>query len=238
MPVSTYFSIPAVLQAGTLTDGVAAMSLSATMPTTIAAARYAFDYQITSAGSSSFSQVGVNVDFLAGYTGSNLTQAGRFVNAAASTGTNPLDLSGGNLGNRAAATATTNGTNVGSWCDAQGGNLNYGALARAITAKNSATNIGVAGFALNTGTSPVQLAGFFGLMATVPTFTSAALMCDNGATTSDIFVARDNGTAVFSVLDGGTVKFGTYAGLAAETLAGYITIKDAAGNDRKIGVVA
>ena len=34
------------------------------------------------------------------------------------------------------------------------------------------------------------------------------------------------------------VKFGTHTGLAAETLSGYITIKDAAGNTRKIGVVS
>ena len=36
----------------------------------------------------------------------------------------------------------------------------------------------------------------------------------------------------------GNVKFGTYAAITTETLQGYITIKDAAGNIRKIGVVA
>jgi len=36
----------------------------------------------------------------------------------------------------------------------------------------------------------------------------------------------------------GAVKFGTYAAITTETLAGYITIKDAAGNSRKLAVVA
>jgi uncharacterized repeat protein (TIGR01451 family) len=41
--------------------------------------------------------------------------------------------------------------------------------------------------------------GYFGIQTTTPTFTSAALMCDNGSTTSSILVARDNGTAVFTI---------------------------------------
>jgi len=36
----------------------------------------------------------------------------------------------------------------------------------------------------------------------------------------------------------GVVKFGTYAALSGETVSGYITIKDAAGNTRKLAVVA
>lgn len=32
-------------------------------------------------------------------------------------------------------------------------------------------------------------------------------MADNGSTTSNIFVARDNGTAVFTIADGGAVTF-------------------------------
>ena len=36
----------------------------------------------------------------------------------------------------------------------------------------------------------------------------------------------------------GLVKFGTYAAIVAETLQGYVTIKDEAGNSRKVAVVA
>jgi hypothetical protein len=36
----------------------------------------------------------------------------------------------------------------------------------------------------------------------------------------------------------GVLKFGTHSGLAAETVSGYITIKDAAGNTRKLAVVS
>ena len=34
------------------------------------------------------------------------------------------------------------------------------------------------------------------------------------------------------------VRFGTHSALAAETLSGYITVKDSAGNSRKIGVIS
>jgi hypothetical protein len=75
----------------------------------------------------------------------------------------------------------------------------------AVTDKNSATNIGVAGFGLNTGTSPIQIGGYFGLQNSIPTYASAALMCDNGTQTSNIFVARDNGGSVFTIANGGTI---------------------------------
>jgi len=36
----------------------------------------------------------------------------------------------------------------------------------------------------------------------------------------------------------GNLKFGTHAAVTTETLSGYITVKDAAGNTRKLGVVS
>jgi len=45
------------------------------------------------------------------------------------------------------------------------------------------------------------------LESVTPTYTSAALMADNGTTTSDIFVARDNGTPIFHIKDGGLMEF-------------------------------
>ena len=145
------------------------------------------------------------------------------VNAAAGTGTG-INMSGAgsttaNIGNNCAASATTTGSNVGVIGTAIGGNLSVGVLGKAVTAKNSATNIGVIGNGLNTGTSPIQIGGYFGLNSSEPTYASAALMADNGSTTSSIFVARDNGTAVFTVADGGAITASNGA-----TLGGALTL--------------
>ena len=55
---------------------------------------------------------------------------------------------------------------------------------------------------------------------TLPTFASAALMCDNGSQTSDIFVARDNGTAVFSIVDGGNTTWADAKNMVFNTTTG------------------
>lgn len=43
---------------------------------------------------------------------------------------------------------------------------------------------------------------------------------------------------LFFIESGGTVGFGTHSAIGAETVTGYITIKDAAGNTRKLAVVS
>jgi hypothetical protein len=60
------------------------------------------------------------------------------------------------------------------------------------------------GNALNSLGTPIG--GYFGLHSSNPTFTSGALVCDNGSVSVPIFVARENGTVVFSILDGGNVN--------------------------------
>lgn len=200
------------LTAGTLIDGFQGLKMTATMPTTISAFSRAIDLSITSAGSSSQTNTAMYVLYSAGYTGSakaigiiaeNLVAGtGNNLQLGASGGTNPT----GNSGVNAYAYATTTGLNIGGGYEAVNGNLNIGVLSKSNVAKNSATNIGVSGFALNTGTSPTQVAGYFGLQNATPIFASAALMCDNGTQTSDIFVARDNGTAQFTIADGGLVS--------------------------------
>jgi len=191
---------------GTLADGQNAFSLTATMPTTITAASSAIDIQVTSAGSSGQQNRVLNIAYLAGYTGSSTTSCMNINNSAAGTGT---DIFGNrNQGFFSQANGTTTGTNVGVYGAGANGDINYGVLGRAIVVKNSATNVGVAGFAINTGTTPIQVAGYFGLQSSAPSLTSAALMCDNGSTTSDIFVVRDNGTILHAVIDGG--NFGIF----------------------------
>jgi hypothetical protein len=173
------------------------------MPAVPAGDVYALYASITSAGSAAQRNGGMNIDYLGGYTGSRETIGLRVVNAAAGTGSNVFSNLA-NYGVFGGATSTTSGTNVGFVGVATNGNASTGVLGIAVTAKNNATNIGVVGFGLNAGTTPIQIGGYFGLQSSTPTFESAALISDNGATTSPIFLARDNGTIVFRIADGGT----------------------------------
>lgn len=198
---TAYVSVgPPVLAGDSATKNF--FNVTGTSPAVLSNTLNGVNFTITGAGSSGQFIRALNVDLVAGYTGSEHTSAGYFNNASAGTST---AFGYGNVGVSANVLASAVGTNSAITAYARSGNLNYGVHAQAVFAKDSATNIGVAGFALNTGTTPIHIAGYFGLQAATPTFASAALMCDNGATTSDIFVARDNGTAVFKIVDGGTI---------------------------------
>jgi len=69
-------------------------------------------------------------------------------------------------------------------------------------------HIAVLGFAWSGATSgATNVAGYFGLQREIDAFpiisSDAALIADNAAFAADIFVARDNGTPVFTIADGG-----------------------------------
>jgi hypothetical protein len=198
---------------GTLGSGYNALNVTATLSSTNAV-QIGSIFDFTTAGSGGGAiQVGLLFNLNAGYTGSNTTVGASYVNAVAGTGNN-LNITAavtaptGNAGAVYYATATTTGLNYGTFGDAENGNLNIGLIGRAVIAKNSATNIGVLGVGLNTGTTPIQVGGYFGLHNATPTFESSALIADNGGTTSPIFLARDGGTTVFSVIDGGNTGVG------------------------------
>lgn len=55
---------------------------------------------------------------------------------------------------------------------------------------------------------------------------------------SDNVIFTGTGTGDFSFVPGGKMKFGTHTGIGAETVTGYITIKDSGGTSRKIAVVS
>jgi hypothetical protein len=68
------------------------------------------------------------------------------------------------------------------------------------------------GTASTGGGTPVLIGGMFslyGLTDTIGTLTSAAVIADNAAATDPIFLARDNGTTVFAIVDGGNVGIGS-----------------------------
>ena len=190
--------------AGTLTDTKSALYVSATQPTTITGSQYGVDFQITGAGSSSQLNAAMNIDYNSGYTGNRASAVLRFVNANAGTGTEYLSQAlsfTGNCGGFGFSAATTAGSNVGFHGNAYGGNINIACVGQANTLKNGAVNIGVLGLGRNTGSTPTQVGVYAGLNATDPTFTSAALLCDNSDQTSPIAIFRDNGTAVLTIGD-------------------------------------
>jgi hypothetical protein len=82
-----------------------------------------------------------------------------------------------------------------------GGTLTTAAL-WADSAATGGISAGVVG--LSTGAATIRNGGFFGLGAVVPTV-SGALVADNGAVATNIFMAKDNGTAVFTIADGGAI---------------------------------
>lgn len=196
--------------AGTLNDGEKAYTLTATHPSTPTSTSIAESITITTAGNANFRQYGKNYTLAAGYTGSYGTAGYQVSNSVSATGTDPHHSTQfGNMGLRAYAQGATTGTNTALYSYASGGNLNIGFLSRAADLKNSATNVGILGYGRNTGTSAIQVGGYFTNLSAsqgvIPSFESAALIADNADQTSPIFIARDNGTAVFTVADGGAI---------------------------------
>lgn len=219
--------------AGTLGDGATALTLTATQPASPSTGQNAVLWSITSAGSASQTNRGFRLQYEAGYTGPSITIGFSAVNSAAGTGSSLVAAAGatsptGNIATNTTASATTTGLNVGLNGGASNGNVNAGVVGYAQIAKNAATNIGVVGTAINTGTSPVHIGGFFCLNQTTTPSVSAALIADNGSQTDPVFLARDNGATVFTIADGGAVTATgtvktlttTVAGLPAAGTAG------------------
>ena len=202
------------IAAGAQNSGTAALKVSGTLGTANGE-QNGGQFEITGNGSSnSWDGRAITARLLAGYTGIGYTTAILGTNESAGTSTAAAIDGAGNVGIGGRARGTTTGANVGVFGYGSNGNVNYGIAGLATLAKDSATNIAVHGLALNTGTSPIQIGGYFGLQNTVPTYESAALIADNGAQTSPIFLARDAGSTVFSIIDGGgVVMAGTAAGI-------------------------
>lgn len=167
-------------------------------------------YTLTATGSGTVASVlsAAKFTLAAGYTGSGGSFGVYAQNASAGTATD--EFSNVQAANYGEYIATTVGTVVGQAGYASGGDKSYGGFFRAIITKASSTNIGVGGFASNGAN--VEVGGFFGLMNSAPTYVSAALIADNGATTNPVFIARDNGTAVFTIADTGIFTFTMAAG--------------------------
>lgn len=195
------------IAAGNITSGTAALLVSGILPSS--GDNQAVKLNITSSGTA-VAQAALMVNLIAGYSGSGITIGTEVDNFATSTGNNlqftttATNITG-NSGFNTFVGGTTTGLNVGGKSEAYNGNVNVGLYGKAATLKNGATNIGILGIGRNTGTTPIQIGGFFSLANTTPTFESSALIADNADQTSPIFLGKDNGTTVFSIADGGTI---------------------------------
>lgn len=215
-------AVGASVVAGSLANGANALSVTGTHSTN-SGAQQGVSITITGAGNSGTvgnTKSATLVTLAAGYTGAASSVGVAAVNNTAGTANDPLNATSiyANTGVLGISAATTTGACIGTAGRANGGDVNYGGFFRAITDKSNATNIGVAGYASQTSGTPVQIGGFFGIKTSVATYTSAALMCDNGASTSAIFVARDNGTACFTIADGGTITATSLAGTGSRAV--------------------
>lgn len=195
-----------------------------TMPSTMTASTAGKATIITGAGSSSFTNVAEQLQYLAGYTGSSPSIA-RYVfnsNAGTNTGAPRPDQSFGNNAILAGMQSTTAGHNYGVVGVADGGALNTGVIGVSQIAKAAATNYGLVGVALNT-TSNFSIGVHGALVASataLPTGLSAAALFNNGSTTGDILRLEDNGTPVWQVVDGGTLTAAEGINIAVGTSTG------------------
>ncbi len=190
---------------GTLPSTIPALGVSATLSSTVGA-QYAAIINATGAGAGAGQNFGLGVYLAAGYTGSINSQALEFVNSSAGTGAD-IFVSFGNIGIGGYANGTTVGHNAAGLFDARNSStMNVGVQAAAKVA-SAGRNVGLVACALNGANNT---AGFFGLYGTAPPLVNAALIADNGAVASPIFLGRDNGTTVFTVADGsGINSFGS-----------------------------
>jgi len=191
------------------------LRVTQTLPAAPAAQVQAFNVQATSAGAAAQPQVALQASLLAGYTGASFSVGGMFTNTALS--------STANYGAFGSATGTT-GTlrNIGMY--GQGGSGGAGVTG---VGAQGLGNGGAKAIGGNFIVNPVAATANIGLMTTLSltetaTTTSAAFIADNAAVAAPIFIARDNGTAVFTIADGGATSMtGTLIGdlRSVETVA-------------------
>ena len=165
---------------GTLGNGASAFSLTATQPASPVAAQNAVLITVTGAGSASQTNTALDVVYSAGYTGANQNSALSASNSNSGTAGNLSLTQNGNSngGGQYNATGAGTGYNVGIQGRAANAAVNIGAIGLSNVAKNSGTNIGVMGMGRNTGTSPLEVGGWFQLGTTTIPVVSAALIAD------------------------------------------------------------
>lgn len=209
-----------LLQADMPTDGSkGALTVTTTLPASPSAAVSGIQATVTSAGSATQDQYGLRLTLAAGYTGNQESNGIRAINNSAGTGAGDFISSNvGNFGGEFVMSSSANNAhNVGLYgAVANGGTGTAKSFALIGKALSGSTAVGVYGLAAG-GT--IRTGGAFTLTNTgLPTFASTALLADNADVAAPIFLARDNGTTVFSVEDNGPVKWTQATGASTMTV--------------------
>lgn len=212
---------------GAMTSAVPSLTITGTLSSTNAE-QTGVSFIVTGSGSGVAAvQNALRVGLSAGYTGGASTFGIQLTNASAGTGTGASVQASANYGIAAFVSGTTAGDNAGVSGAAANGNRNFGGAFIAPTNKAGATNGGVVGLGLNGGGGgALQFGGYFALLASTPTYASAALIANNGAQTDPIFIAQNNGTAVFTIADDNSV---TITGILTGTAGAPLIINAPAG---------
>jgi len=196
-------------------DGTARWSFNKTTLNSNTAVGINLIFDTSSAVSPSTGRTGLSVTLNAGFTGSagGLTGALAFDNQVAGVDTTiTADSStgfnyrvGGNRGITGFARGSTVGYNTGVMVGAGLGLFNFAGWLTATANKTNTTNVGTFSTGWTTSSGGTYVGGYFTNrnQAGLPTFESAALIADNDNTSAPIFLARDNGTKVFQILDFG-----------------------------------
>jgi len=219
------------------------LHLTATMPATYTYAPSGCLMEFTGAGSqtnTSYPQIAHRVNYLAGYTGPVATAAAWYLNYNAGTGGGIIEsgLSTCNAGMCGFSAGDTTGNNYGFNAFARLGAVSAGGLFRSgftttSQNKNGAKYLGVIGITRNdTATGSVSCGGYFGLNTSNPTFDNAALIADNADAAYPIFIARDNGSAKWTIADGGDTTWGDAVNMIFNATTG---TKIATATSQKIG---
>jgi len=213
------------VQAGTPSGGAYALNVEGTLNTD-ASVRGGSNFDFIANGGSGV-RYGAQYYLHGTFSANSPTRAFAADNRLPGTGANLFSTTQQfNLGVLASAGNVAGGvTNVGiAGYGSDGSTLSVGVLGFSYTGSNTAgpNRIGVIGVADTTAVATNIVGGYFGLAAqnsANPTFTSSALIADNGSQAVPIFLARDNGTEVFRIADGGNVGIGTNAPVAAIDIA-------------------
>jgi hypothetical protein len=207
--------------AGTLASGQQALKTTATLAAPVANSYETANYfSVIPQGSSDGFVVAQVAELATGYTGVGRTVGFSTQNNAEGTGvlaftpfTGALKANFGAILSVATTTGTTptgSGTRVGA-LGYSGGSSTLSVGIQGLSLGNAGKSVGVYGGSIRSAGSNNIIGGYFSLYTDASPFTAslvntdAALIADNGPQAASIFLARDNGTAAFTIADGGYV---------------------------------